>query len=162
MDTGSSRSRCQQGQRLVRTFSLRCRWPLSHHVLIRRQRPCPLHPRLLSESYQVRAPDWWSHMCMLSCFSRVQLHDAMDHGLPGSSVHGILQARILGWVVISSSRGSSQPMYRTHISHVSRIAGRFFTAESSRKPLMTSFNLNYLLKIPLLNIHSQISGKSLD
>ena len=104
MDTGSSRSRCQQGQRLVRTFSLRCRWPLSHHVLIRRQRPCPLHPHLLSESYQVRAPDWWSHMCMLSCFSRVQLHDAMDHGLPGSSVHGILQARILEWVAISFSK----------------------------------------------------------
>jgi len=33
----------------------------------------------------------------------------MDHSLPGSSVHGILQARILEWVVISFSRGSSCP-----------------------------------------------------
>ena len=32
----------------------------------------------------------------------------MDYSLPGSSVHGILQARILEWVAISSSRGSSQ------------------------------------------------------
>ena len=33
----------------------------------------------------------------------------MDHSPPGSSVPGISQARILGWVAISSSRGSSQP-----------------------------------------------------
>ena len=33
----------------------------------------------------------------------------MDHSLPGSSVHGILQAKILEWVAISSSRGSSRP-----------------------------------------------------
>ena len=41
----------------------------------------------------------------------VQLHltlcDSMDYSPPGSSVHGILQARILEWVAISSSRGSS-------------------------------------------------------
>ena len=47
--------------------------------------------------------------CMLSHFSRVQLCDPMDCSLPGSSVRGILQARILEWVAISSSRGSSQP-----------------------------------------------------
>ena len=47
----------------------------------------------------------------------------MDCGLPGSSVHGILQARILEWGAISSSRGSSQPRDRTHMSC---IAGRFF------------------------------------
>ena len=33
----------------------------------------------------------------------------MDCGPPGSSVHGMFQARILGWIAISSSRGSSQP-----------------------------------------------------
>ena len=36
-------------------------------------------------------------------------HDSMDGSWPGSSVHGILQARILEWLAISSSRGSSQP-----------------------------------------------------
>ena len=45
----------------------------------------------------------------------------MDYSPPGSSVHGILQARILKWVVISSSRGSSRPRDRTHVSCVSCI-----------------------------------------
>ena len=36
--------------------------------------------------------------------------DPTDYNLPGSSVHGILQARIPEWVAISSSRGSSRPM----------------------------------------------------
>ena len=42
----------------------------------------------------------------------------------GSSIHGILQARILEWVAISLSRGSSRPRDWTQVSHV---AGRFFT-----------------------------------
>ena len=48
----------------------------------------------------------------------------MDCSPPGSSVHGILQARILEWVAISFSRGSSQPWDRIRVSH---IVGRFFT-----------------------------------
>ena len=47
------------------------------------------------------------------------LCDPMDCSLPGSSVHGILQARILQWVVMPSSRGTSQPRDQTHISYVS-------------------------------------------
>ena len=46
-----------------------------------------------------------------------------------SSVHGISQARILEWVAISFSRGSSQPRDRTRVSYVSCIVGRFFTSE---------------------------------
>ena len=46
----------------------------------------------------------------------------MDYNLPGSSVHGILQARILEWVAMPSSRGFSQPSDQTQVS---RIAGRF-------------------------------------
>ena len=42
------------------------------------------------------------------------LCDPMDCSLPGSSVHGIFQARILEWVAISFSRGSSQPRDQTH------------------------------------------------
>ena len=48
----------------------------------------------------------------------------MDCSLPGSSVHGILQARILEWVAVPSSRGSSQPRNGTCLS---RMAGGFFT-----------------------------------
>ena len=47
--------------------------------------------------------------------------DPMDCSPPGSSIHGILQSRILEGVVISSSRRSSQPRDRTHISCVSCI-----------------------------------------
>ena len=57
--------------------------------------------------------------------------DLMDCSLPGSSIHGILQTRILEWVAISSCRGSSQP--RDQI-HVSCIAGKFFTTEPVGKP----------------------------
>ena len=49
--------------------------------------------------------------CMLHRFSRVRLFATPR--TPGSSVHGILQARILEWVAISSSRGSSQPRDQT-------------------------------------------------
>ena len=48
----------------------------------------------------------------------------MDYSLPGSSVHGIFQARILEWVFISFSRGPFRPRDQTHISCISR---RFFT-----------------------------------
>ena len=49
---------------------------------------------------------------------------ASARSLPGSFAHGILQARILEWVAIPFSRGSSQPRDRTQVSC---IAGRFFT-----------------------------------
>ena len=62
----------------------------------------------------------------------------MDHSPPGSSVHGILQARILEWVAMPSSRGSSQPRNQTHVSCVSCIAGGFFTAEPPGKPTCLS------------------------
>ena len=58
----------------------------------------------------------------------------MDCSLPGSPVNGILQARILEWVAISFSRGSSWYRDWTPISSGSCIAGRFFTAEPG-KPL---------------------------
>ena len=46
---------------------------------------------------------------VLSGFSPVRLYDARDCSPPGSSVHGILQARILEWAAMPSSRGSSRP-----------------------------------------------------
>ena len=55
--------------------------------------------------------------------SRPTLCNPMDCSPPGSSVHGILQARILEWVAVSFSRGSSQPRDRTQVSC---IAGRCF------------------------------------
>ena len=53
----------------------------------------------------------------------------MDYNLPGPSIHGILQARMLEWVAMPSSKGSSGPRDQTQVSCSSCIAGRFFIAE---------------------------------
>jgi len=58
-----------------------------------------------------------SHLVLSLC-------DTKDYSLPGSSVPGILQVRILEWVAIPFSRGYSQPRDRTYLSC---IAGRFFS-----------------------------------
>ena len=59
---------------------------------------------------------------------------------PVSSAHGILQARMLEWVAIPSYRGSSQPRDQTHVSC---IAGRFFTVWATRK----AWELQYQAKM---------------
>ena len=59
-------------------------------------------------SYEVK----WSEVTQ-SCPT---LSDPMDCSLPGSSIHGIFQARVLEWVAISFSRGSSPPRDRTRVS----------------------------------------------
>ena len=56
------------------------------------------------------------YMHARSLQSCLTLCDPIDCSLPGSSVYGILQARILEWVDMPSSRGSSWPRDRTHIS----------------------------------------------
>ena len=64
--------------------------------------------------------------------SCLTLCDPMDCSLPGSSVHGIFQAIVLEWIVISFSRGSSRPRDRTRVS---RIADRHFTVWATREVL---------------------------
>ena len=59
------------------------------------------------------------------------LCSSTDYSLPGFSIHGIFQAKILECVAISFSRESSQPRNRTHVSC---LAGRFFTTEPPGKP----------------------------
>ena len=66
-------------------------------------------------------------MCAQSCPT---LCEPMDCSLPGSSVHGIFQARTLEWAAISSSRVSSLFRDRTHIFW---IASRFFTTAPPKK-----------------------------
>ena len=84
------------------------------------------------------------HACVLNCFSRVQLCNPVDWGLPGSSVHGILQARTLEWVAMPSSRGSSQPRDQTYFCYVSCIGSRVLTAS-------TTYSCLYILDINLLS-----------
>ena len=57
----------------------------------------------------------------------------MGFSPPGFSVHGILQARILEWVAMPSSRGSSPPRNQTQVSCGFCIASRFFTTEPPGK-----------------------------
>ena len=71
-----------------------------------------------------------SQLCPTFC-------DPMDCSLLGSFVYGILQARILEWVPISFSRGSSPPRDRTQVSY---IVGRFFTTEPPGKHLGINAN----------------------
>ena len=69
-----------------------------------------------------------AHLCPTFC-------DPVDCNQPGSSVHGILQARILEWVAFSFSRGSSWSRDRTRVSY---IIGRFFTIWATREAPNTS------------------------
>ena len=68
-----------------------------------------LFPKLLKWKVKVKV----AHLCLTLC-------NPMDY-----TVHGILQARILGWVAFPFSRGSSQPRDQTQVSHT---AGGFFTS----------------------------------
>ena len=77
-------------------------------------------------SYREKLKMKWSEVsqsCMTLC-------DPVDCSPPGSSVHGILQARILEWGAISFSRGSSWPRDRTQVS---RIVGRHFNLWATRE-----------------------------
>ena len=68
-------------------------------------------------------------LCFAQSLSLVQLFETL---WTGSSIHGVLQARILEWAAMPSSRGSSQPRDQTQVSC---IAGRFFLSfESPGKP----------------------------
>ena len=65
-----------------------------------------------------------AQLCLTVC-------NPMDHNLPGSSVHGVLQARTLEWVAISYSRGSSPVRDQNDVSVSSALAGRFFTSSAT-------------------------------
>jgi len=84
----------------------------------------------------------------------------MDCSPPGSSVHGISQARILEWIAISYSRGSSDPgIEPTSLA----MAGRFFTTEPPGKPiyyLMLSFK-SKRCSLPREKVGKHLVGGSL-
>ena len=75
--------------------------------------------RIWSEKVKVLFSQW----CLILC-------SPMGYSLPSPSVHGILQARILAWVAIPFSRGSSPPRDRTQVS---LIAGRLFIIWATRE-----------------------------
>ena len=123
---------------------------LSPHLLLQGADPCrpPTHADHTNPSL---GPPASMHVCMLGHFSRVWLFAtsrpialqallSMEFSRllcpwysPGFSVHGILQARILKWVAVPSSRGSSRPSDWTQVSFISCVAGRLFACWTSRE-----------------------------
>ena len=79
----------------------------------------------------------YTQLCLTRC-------DPMVCSLSGSSVHGILQARILEWVAISFSRGSSWPRNQTQVSC---IAGRFFNNRVMRKALNNGIHVPFSILV---------------
>ena len=86
--------------------------------------------------------------------SRPTLCNPMNCSQPGSSVHGISQVRILEWIAISFSRGSSQPWDQTWVSC---IAGSFFTIWATREAPKCSPSL-WLLSFH--SLHSVLSEQT--
>ena len=87
--------------------------------------PCPFVSAIHGGAVCVRA------RLLQSCPA---LCHPVDHSPPGFSVHGILQARILDWVAISSSRGSSWLRIEPTSLASPALAARFFTTGASGKP----------------------------
>ena len=74
--------------------------------------PCLLPPKFSAILLACHTPVTLGHACVLDAKllrSCLTLCDPMDYSLPGSAVHGILQARILEWVATLFYRGSSRP-----------------------------------------------------
>ena len=74
-------------------------------------------------------------VCVLVTQLCLNFWDLLGHSLPGSSVHGILQARILERVAFSFSRGSSQPRDQTWVSY---ITGSLYHVSHQGRPLYTN------------------------
>ena len=122
--------------------SVNCKIYLTHSLLYVFAQPIVLHRPVYIVCVCVCVC-----VCMLVVQSCPTLCNPMDCSLPGSSVHGILQARILEWVAMPFSRGSSPLRDQTHAFYIFCIAGRFFfTAEPPGKcPLQyTHSNLQNL------------------
>ena len=79
-----------------------------------------------------------------SLHSYLTLCDPRDGSLPGSSVCGILQARILEWVAAHSSRGSSWPGNGTRVSYVSCTGRWVLTTTPPGKPTEVGEELQFL------------------
>ena len=81
------------------------------------------------------------------------LCNSTDYSSSGSSVHRIFQARILEWVAISSSRGSSRPMDQTCVSGIFCIADRFFIIRATWEGTRSTMRL-YLSFLGMMYVES--------
>ena len=131
---------------------------------------------IFSRTFGVYFPMFWiwtlfglaDVLCVLSSSVMSSSCGPMDCSPPGSSVHGIFQARKLEWVAISFSRGSSWPRDRTYIFRVSCIAGGFLTRWVIREALLVwtidwnKYSMELVLSLGLMRpcISLQVSWNS--
>ena len=104
---------------------------------------------ILCLSYSWSLPYWTSWVSEVAQSCPTLCHP-MDCSPPGSSVHGILQARVLEWVAISFSRGSSQPRDWTQVSS---IAGRCFNLWTTREAPLDIIQHAYLEENQISDFH---------
>ena len=92
----------------------------------------------------------WAHVFCVCCAKSLQscltLCDPMDCSSPGSSVHGILQARILEWVAMPPSRGPSRSSDRTHLLCL-------LNWQVDSLPLMPHGNILFFIYLAVLGFH---------
>ena len=109
----------------------------NYPVIIKKSRPKYYHILVTAER------------CVCMCVSHSVVSNSLwpyAHNLSDYSVHGFLQAKILEWVAIPFSRGSSWPRDGTQVSG---IAGRFFTIWACRGPLREVYLPLIKMRIPL-------------
>ena len=101
---------------------------------------------------------------MLHCFSHIRLCDPMDHSLPGSSVHGSPEARILEWAAISFSGVSFPPRDRTRVSCLSCTSRQIPYHQHHLRSswmLMTPLLISELTPEPQIPVFNHLLGRSL-
>ena len=87
--------------------------------------------------------------CAKSLQSRPVLCDAMDCSLAGSSVHGILQARMLEWVAMLSSRGASWPKIETAPLATPELQEDSLLLSHQGSPTLDTLGTKYQKDIPI-------------
>ena len=125
---------------------MRTNWPWNWRLYLKQSRWCwSEHWWSISVTLRADQPSESVSEVAQSCPT---LCDPMDCSLPGSPVHGILQAIVMEWIAISFSRGSSQPRDRTQVSH---IVDRCFTVWATRE-----CNLDSILKSRGITLSTKI------
>ena len=130
--TGNTKSKNWQTQKLC-PLTIKATRAKTHILGSCNSLPFVLQFNHFSKIYYISCCCLVTKSCLTLCYP-------MDCSLPGSSVHGISQARVLEWVAISFSKGSFQPRDQTLISC---LAGRFFTTESPGKPIRSLIRVKY-------------------
>ena len=92
--------------------------------------------------------------------SCLTLCNPMDCSPPASSVHAILQARMLEWVAVPSSRGSSRPRDGNWVSCGSCTAAKLFIAERPESPNTSRYNIK-LWDIPMTEFYAGIKRRTI-